>query len=97
MDSISVIKTSVDRAGSGRVNVSCGFLRGQSILLIGIFVVRNWESGISNNIYEYIYRYIVSTAVQRNPRMQLCHATKRGELDFGLSNFKWYILLKIHC
>jgi hypothetical protein len=25
--------------------------------------------------------------------MQLCQATKRGALDFVLSNFKWYILL----
>jgi hypothetical protein len=57
-------------------------------------VVRNKESGISNNIYKYIYRYTVSYAVLRNARMQLCQATKRGALDFGLSNFKWYILLK---
>jgi hypothetical protein len=56
-------------------------------------VVRNRKSGVNSNIYKYIYRHIVSYAVLRNARMQLRQATKRGALDFGLSNFKWYILL----
>jgi hypothetical protein len=51
MESISVIKTSVDRAAGGRVNV-LWVLRGKSILLIGILAVRNW--GIHIPVHSYI-------------------------------------------
>jgi hypothetical protein len=57
--------------------------RGQSILLIGIFVVRN--KGIGVKLYKYISRYIVSYAGRRNPSIQLCLANKRETQGFDLS------------
>jgi len=59
--------------------------RGQSILLIGIFVVRNKDGGVSDNIHKYISRYIASFAVREKRGSPLCLVNKWGTQGFDLS------------